>query len=152
MSLIDRLRSAVKATGTGPRHPDAPRAPGTGTGPTGTGPSHPDAPPAPGTGPRTAADAVQILSPATGDTWRVGQDVGVTWRLTGVTGHPCDIVLVRGDGARIEGIADLAVGVDPEDLTAWVTVPDVPPGDGYAVALTSSDPMTVYSGRLTIVR
>ncbi|MHC0432211.1 GPI anchored serine-threonine rich family protein [Streptomyces sp. O3] len=140
MSLIDRLRSAAKGAGTVPGHPDASRTPSA------------DAGDVDGFGAGAGAGALRILSPAAGDVWRIGQDVGVTWRLTGDAGHPCDIVLVRGEGERTEGVAELAVGVDPGDLAAWATVPDVPPGDGYAVALTSSDPLTVYSGRLTIVR
>jgi hypothetical protein len=40
--------------------------------------------------------------------------------------------------------------VDPAEKKVTIEVPDVPPGDDYAISISSADPLTVYSQALTI--
>ncbi|MCX5196376.1 hypothetical protein OOK31_21165 [Streptomyces sp. NBC_00249] len=60
-------------------------------------------------------------------------------QIAGVLGHPVDIELVA-----IEVTA-----LDPRDLRATVTVPEVP-GGTYRVLVTSVGPLDAYGAQITV--
>ncbi|MFZ3474694.1 GPI anchored serine-threonine rich family protein [Streptomyces sp. 4.24] len=93
------------------------------------------------------ADSVLVVTPGPDTVWAPGDRVRIGWRLVGLTGHPMDIALVRVDGSRVsEDLAVLAIEVEPTDLGLTVTVPEnLAPAGNYAIAVTSHDPMAVYS-------
>lgn len=95
------------------------------------------------------ADNLLVRTPGHGALWPAGSRQLVTWQVAGVLGHPVDIELVTVDGGRARTAAVLARGLDPKDLRARVTVPDVR-GGTYRVLVTSADPLDAYSARITV--
>ena len=91
-----------------------------------------------------------IDAPSPGTTWMPGDHALVTWHLQGVTAAPVDVTLVRANGTRVRDVAVLATGLTPIAMRAEIIVPDVPPGDDYAILVTSDDPLQAYSRTLTI--
>jgi len=51
-------------------------------------------------------------------------------------------------GVALLGAAQ--ANVDPKKGRATVELPDVPPGDRYAISISNDDPLTVYSESITI--
>jgi hypothetical protein len=95
-------------------------------------------------------DALIIDAPSPGTTWMPGDHALVTWHLKGVTAYPVDVTLVRTKGTRVKDVAVLATGLTPNAMRAEIVVPDVPPGDDYAILVSSDDPLQAYSRTLTI--
>lgn len=102
------------------------------------------------------ADRLEITYPGEGAVWSPAEEVDVTWKLIGDVQEPLDVSLVRqaGDqsGANYGQLAfiTLATGVDPAKKKVTIEVPDVPPGDDYAISISSADPLTAYSHAVTI--
>jgi hypothetical protein len=111
---------------------------------------HPDSPAYPN------ADRLEITYPGEDAVWTPAEEVDVTWDLLGDVRQPLDISLVHqtGDqsGPNFGQLAffTLAEGVDPAKKKVTIEVPDVPPGADYAISISNTDPLTVYSQALTI--
>ena len=98
------------------------------------------------------ADRVEITHPADGAVWTPGEEVDISWTLKGEVTAPLSIALVRPTGEAFGELAymTLAADVDPRKGGATIEVPDVAPGDDYAVSVSNDDPLTVYSAPVTI--
>lgn len=107
---------------------------------------HPTAPAYPN------ADRLEITCPGDGAVWTPGEEIDVSWTIKGEVSAPLSIALVRATGETFGELAYviLAGDVDPEKGHATVEVPGVPPGDRYAISVSNDDPLTVYSGPVTI--
>jgi hypothetical protein len=98
------------------------------------------------------ADRLAITHPGEGAVWTPAEEVEVSWSVKGEVSSPLNITLVRATGEALGELAfvTLATGIDPKQGRATVEVPDVPPGDSYAIGVSNDDPLTVYSERITI--
>jgi hypothetical protein len=95
---------------------------------------------------------LRVTSPAKGEEWTPGEYVEVTWQLQGPVTGQLDIALVVPTGETYGELAYLLVAedVDPAKGSATFVVPDVAPGEHYAVGFANDDPLTVYSQAITI--
>jgi hypothetical protein len=107
---------------------------------------HPTAPAYPN------ADRLEITYPGDDAVWIPGEFIDVSWDLKGDVSSPLNVALVRATGEAFGELSyfTLVEGVEPEKGRATVEIPDVPPGDRYAISISNDDPLTVYSESITI--
>jgi hypothetical protein len=95
---------------------------------------------------------LKITSPSAPAEWTPGEYVDVTWRLDGEVTNPLDIALVVPTGGPRGELSYIVIasGIDPRRGKWTIEVPDVEPGDDYALRFSNDDPLTVYTQAMTI--